>query len=255
MFLTRSEYDRGVSTFSPEGRLFQVEYSLEAIKLGSTAIGILTSEGVILGVEKRVTSPLLESSSIEKIVEIDSHIGCTMSGLTADARSMIDHARVSCLTHNLYYDESMQVESLTQSVCDLALRFGEGASGEKRLMSRPFGVALLIAGIDEKGPQLYHAEPSGTFYKYDAKAIGSGSEGAQTELQNEYHKSLTLKEAELLALKILKQVMEEKLDCKNAQLASVTKEGGFQVYDDEKTDALIKELNETTKDESAAELE
>ena len=254
MFLTRSEYDRGVSTFSPEGRLFQVEYSLEAIKLGSTAIGILTSEGVILGVEKRVTSPLLESSSIEKIVEIDSHIGCTMSGLTADARSMIDHARVSCLTHNLYYDEIMQVESLTQSVCDLALRFGEGATGEKRLMCRPFGVALLIAGIDEKGPQLYHAEPSGTFYKYDAKAIGSGSEGAQTELQNEYHKSLTLKEAELLTLKILKQVMEEKLDCKNAQLASVTKEGGFKVYDDETTDALIKELNESTVDETAAEL-
>lgn len=250
MFLTRSEYDRGVSTFSPEGRLFQVEYSLEAIKLGSTAIGILTSEGVILGVEKRVTSPLLELSSIEKIVEIDAHIGCAMSGLTADARSMIDHARVSSLTHNLYYDEEMQVESLTQSVCDLALRFGEGASGEKRLMSRPFGVALLIAGIDEKGPQLYHAEPSGTFYRYDAKAIGSGSEGAQTELQNEYHKSLTLKEAELLALKILKQVMEEKLDCKNAQLASVTKEGGFQVYTDDKTDALIKELNETTTDDA-----
>ncbi|PYD07075.1 proteasome subunit alpha, partial [Pseudomonas savastanoi pv. glycinea] len=100
MFLTRSEYDRGVSTFSPEGRLFQVEYSLEAIKLGSTAIGVLTSEGVILGVEKRVTSPLLESSSIEKIVEIDTHIGCAMSGLTADARSMIDHARVASLSHN-----------------------------------------------------------------------------------------------------------------------------------------------------------
>ena len=158
-----------------------------------------------------------------------------MSGLTADARSMIDHARVSSLTHNLYYDEDIGVESLTQSVCDLALRFGEGAGGEKRLMSRPFGVALLIAGVDkEKGPQLYHAEPSGTFYRYEAKAIGSGSEGAQAELNNEYHKSLTLKEAELLALKILKQVMEEKLDCKNAQLASVTKDGGFQIYSDEK---------------------
>lgn len=250
MFLTRSEYDRGVSTFSPEGRLFQVEYSLEAIKLGSTAIGIQTSEGVILGVEKRVTSSLLESSSIEKIVEIDHHIGCAMSGLTADARSLIDHARVSSLTHNLYYDENIGVESLTQSVCDLSLRFGEGADGEKRLMSRPFGVALLIAGFDkEKGPQLYHAEPSGTFYRYDAKAIGSGSEGAQAELNNEYHKSLSLKDAELLALKILKQVMEEKLDCKNAQLASVTESEGFKVYSDEKTDAIIKVLNEQATDE------
>ncbi|GMM34075.1 proteasome core particle subunit alpha 5 [Saccharomycopsis crataegensis] len=242
MFLTRSEYDRGVSTFSPEGRLFQVEYSLEAIKLGSTAIGICTSEGVILAVEKRVNSSLLESSSIEKIVEIDSHIGCAMSGLTADARSMIDHARVASLNHDLYYDENISVETLTQSVCDLALRFGEGVDGEERLMSRPFGVALLIAGIDENGPQLYHAEPSGTFYKYDAKAIGSGSEGAQAELNNEYHKSLTLKDAELLVLKILKQVMEEKLDSNNAQLASVTKEHGFQIYDDKKTTEIVEVL-------------
>ena len=96
---------------------------------------------------------------------------------------------------------------------------------------------------------MYHAEPSGTFYRYEAKAIGSGSEGAQAELNNEYHKSLTLKEAELLALKILKQVMEEKLDCKNAQLASVTKDGGFQIYSDEKTDAIIKELNAQATDE------
>lgn len=256
MFLTRSEYDRGVSTFSPEGRLFQVEYSLEAIKLGSTAIGISTSEGVILAVEKRVSSSLLESDSIEKIMEIDTHIGCAMSGLTADARSMIDHARVASVQHDLYYHEQISVESLTQSVCDLALRFGEGASGEKRLMSRPFGVALLIAGYDnDKGPQLYHAEPSGTFYRYDAKAIGSGSEGAQAELQNEYHKSLTLKEAEVLSLKVLKQVMEEKLDASNAQLASVTKEGGYKIYSDTELAAIIEILKEQEKNDELHDLE
>lgn len=180
--------DRGINTFSPEGRLFQVEYSLEAIKLGSTAIGVATSEGVILGVEKRVTSTLLETSSVEKIVEIDRHIGCAMSGLQADARSMIEHARVESQSHAFNYNEPLGVESCTQAICDLALRFGEGADGEETIMSRPFGVALLIAGFDEQGPQLFHAEPSGTFYRYDAKAIGSGSEGAQAELQNEYHK-------------------------------------------------------------------
>lgn len=251
MFLTRSEYDRGVSTFSPEGRLFQVEYSLEAIKLGSTAIGVATSEGVILGVEKRANSPLLEADSIEKILEVDRHIGCAMSGLTADARSMIEHARTAAVTHNLYYDEDISVESLTQSVCDLALRFGEGAAGEERLMSRPFGVALLVAGYDkDDGYQLFHAEPSGTFYRYNAKAIGSGSEGAQSELQNEWHSSLTLKEAELLVLKILKQVMEEKLDENNAQLSSVTKEEGFKIYDDKKTAEIIKALKDKEAEES-----
>lgn len=143
----------------------------------------------MLGVEKRVTSILLESSSIEKIVEIDTHIGCAMSGLTADARTMIDHARVESQNHRFTYDEPLRVESCTQAVCDLALRFGEGDDDEnERVMSRPFGVALLVAGVDEDGPQLYHAEPSGTFYRYDAKAIGSGSEGAQAELQNEYFK-------------------------------------------------------------------
>lgn len=177
-----------LSTFSPEGRLFQVEYSLEAIKLGSTAIGVATSEGVVLGVEKRVTSTLLETSSVEKIVEIDRHIGCAMSGLQADARSMVEHARVESQSHAFNFNEPLRVESCTQAICDLALRFGESADGEESIMSRPFGVALLIAGYDEDGPQLYHAEPSGTFYRYDAKAIGSGSEGAQAELQNEYHK-------------------------------------------------------------------
>ncbi|EPE10690.1 proteasome component pup2 [Ophiostoma piceae UAMH 11346] len=250
MFMARSEYDRGINTFSPEGRLFQVEYSLEAIKLGSTAIGVATSEGVILGVEKRVTSTLMEVSSVEKIVEIDRHIGCAMSGLQADARSMVDYARVECQSHAFNYAEPLSVESCTQAICDLALRFGESADGEDSIMSRPFGVALLIAGYDseigpdgnEVGPSLYHAEPSGTFYRYDAKAIGSGSEGAQAELQNQYHKSLTLADAETLVLKTLKQVMEEKLDEKNVQLASVTKEKGFRLYTDEEMASVVARL-------------
>ncbi|KKK16772.1 putative proteasome component Pup2 [Aspergillus ochraceoroseus] len=246
MFIARSEYVNDHSTFSPEGRLFQVEYSLEAIKLGSTAIGVATSEGVILGVEKRVTSTLLEASSVEKIVEIDQHIGCAMSGLQADARSLVEHARVECQNHAFHYAEPLRVESCTQAICDLALRFGETGDDEESVMSRPFGVALLIAGFDEDGPQLlptrYHAEPSGTFYRYDAKAIGSGSEGAQAELQNEYHRSLTLPEAETLVLKTLKQVMEEKLDAKNVQLASVTKEKGFRIYNDEEMGRAVAQL-------------
>lgn len=142
------------------------------VQLGSTTVGITTPSGVILAVEKRVPSPLIESSSIEKIMEIDTHIGCAMSGLTADARTMVDHARVTGQMHAFTYDEKIGVESCTQAVCDLALRFGESVEDDDALMvslfdagwcpaqnvadqqSRPFGVALLIAGIDEKGPQL-----------------------------------------------------------------------------------------------------
>jgi 20S proteasome subunit alpha 5 len=242
MYLTRSEYDRGVNTFSPEGRLFQVEYAIEAIKLGSTAIGVQTAEGVVLAVEKRLTSPLLESSSIEKIMEIDEHMGCAMSGLTADARTMIDHARVECQNHRFNYDEPMTVEACTQAICDLALRFGEDRKKED-VMSRPFGVALLVAGIDERGPVLFHTDPSGTFIQFDAKAIGAGSEGAQTTLQEQYNKSMSLKEAETLALSTLKQVMEEKVDSLNVEIGAVTIETGkFRIYSKKELESIIARL-------------
>merc|ERR1712079_616755 len=111
MFLTRSEYDRSVNAFSPEGRLFQVEYAIEAIKLGSTAVGIKTTEGVVLAVEKRITSPLLVPESIEKVMEIDEHLGCAMSGLTADACTLINHARVETQNFRFSYNEAMSAES------------------------------------------------------------------------------------------------------------------------------------------------
>ncbi|XP_048497020.1 proteasome subunit alpha type-5 isoform X2 [Beta vulgaris subsp. vulgaris] len=203
MFLTRTEYDRGVNTFSPEGRLFQVEYAIEAIKLGSTAIGIKTKEGVVLAVEKRITSPLLEPSSVEKIMEIDEHIGCAMSGLIADARTLVEHARVE-----------------TQS--------------------RPFGVSLLIAGHDENGPSLYYTDPSGTFWQCSAKAIGSGSEGADSSLQEQFRKDLTFQEAETIALSILKQVMEEKVTPNNVDIAKVSPT--YHLYSPSEVEAVISRL-------------
>jgi proteasome subunit alpha type len=170
-----------------------------------------------------------------------------MSGLTADARTMIDHARVTSQNHRFVYDEEIKVESVAQAVCDLALRFGENTEDDDALMSRPFGVALLIIGIDENGPQLFHADPSGTYVRYDAKAIGSGSEGAQGELQEKYAKDMSLHDASLLTLRVLKQVMEEKLDENNIQLAQVTPAtskdgrptGVFQLLDKAQLKALV----------------
>ncbi|KAK0595360.1 hypothetical protein LWI29_005908 [Acer saccharum] len=238
MFLTRTEYDRGVNTFSPEGRLFQVEYAIEAIKLGSTAIGLKTKEGVVLAVEKRITSPLLEPSSVEKIMEIDDHIGCAMSGLIADARTLVEHARVETQNHRFSYGEPMTIESTTQALCDLALRFGEG--DEEESMSRPFGVSLLIAGYDENGPSLYYTDPSGTFWQCNAKAIGSGSEGADSSLQEQYNKELTLQEAETIALSILKQVMEEKVTPNNVDIAKVSP--SYHLYTPAEVEAVISRL-------------
>ena len=211
MFLTRSEYDRSVNTFSPEGRLFQVEYAIEAIKLGSTAIGIVTSEGVVLAVEKRITPALMEPKTVEKIVEIDRHVACAYSGLVADSKMLVERARVESQGHWFTYDEVMRVESIAHSVSNLAIQFGD-SDGDGAGLSRPFGVSLLFAGIDEDGPQLFHMDPSGTYVKYQAKAIGSGSEGAQQSLQDTYHKSMDLKEAIKSSMTILKQVRKFDFD-------------------------------------------
>ena len=191
---------------------------------------------------------MLDPSSVEKITEIDEHIGCAMSGLSADARTMINHARIECQNYRFTYNEPMTVESCTQSTCDLALKFGEH-DDEERGMSRPFGVALLIAGVDEKGPRLFHADPSGTFVKYYAIAIGAGSEGAQTTLQEEYHKSISFADAEKLALQILKQVMEEKINSKNVEVGCVTLENPkFVKYDRKKIQSILEELKSNCLD-------
>lgn len=190
----------------------------------------------MLAVEKRINSKLLEPSSIHKIVEIDSHIGAAMSGLVADARTLIDHGRSECQTHWFTYNEKLRIQSCAQSVCDLALGFGEG----KQRMSRPFGVALLVAGVDETGPQLYHTDPSGTYTRFKAKAIGSGSEGAQNTLNEEYSTAMTLEEAKKLSLSILKQVMEEKINEVNVEVGVVpTSTGKYVVLSKEELKPLV----------------
>jgi len=250
MFSNRSEYDRSVNSFSPEGRIFQVEYAIEAIKLGSTAIGIQTNEGVVLVVEKRMTSKLIEPSSIEKCFEIDDHVGCAMSGLTADARTMIDRARVEAQHHWFTFNEQMSVESIVQATSNLAMSFGGEA---KKSMSRPFGVSLLFAGIEPKTkqPRLFHLDPSGTYIRCDAKAIGSAFEGAQGSLQDMFHKSMTLKEALKVALTILKQVMEEKLTDNNIEICTVSPgDGKFKIFNKEEMLKAVEDINKQTLEQT-----
>jgi 20S proteasome subunit alpha 5 len=170
---------------------------------------------------------------------VDKHVAAAVSGLIADARTLIDHARVEAQNHRFTYDEPLRVESLTQSICDLALSFGEGGEENKSKMSRPFGVSLLLAGADERGPQLYHTDPSGTYVGYDAHAIGNGSEGARTMLQEKYNKSMSLADAAALVVRILADTMEEKVTATNVELAAVTPAGGYRVYSAEEVAALI----------------
>ena len=145
--------------------------------------------------------------------------------------------------HWFTYDEMMQVESIAQAVSNLAIQFGDSDGDDGTGLSRPFGVSLLFAGIDKKGPLLYHMDPSGTYVEYQAKAIGSGSEGAQQSLQETYHKSMTLQEAIKSSMTILKQVMEEKLNETNVEVATITKDDGFQVLKGQDLQTIIKEIS------------
>lgn len=234
-----------------------MEYAIEAVKLGSTAVGIQTSQGIILAIEKRLTSTLLEPSSVEKIMEVDSHIGAAVSGLIGglwlilviavltcitDARTLVDHARIEAQNHRFTFDESIGVEALTQSVCDLALGFGEDKKKGEKKMSRPFGVALLMAGYDRReGPQLFFSDPSGTYFQFKAKAIGAGSEGAQSTLQDKYRDDMTLQDAENLAFEILKQVMEEKISTVNVEVASITS-ARYHLYSASELETVIRRV-------------
>ena len=191
MWNDNNKYDTNVNTFSPEGRIFQIEYAIEAVKIGATSIGIQTNSGVVLAVEKNLPSVLMDPSSVQKLQEIDTHIGCANSGISGDAKMLIDHARVECQSHHFSYNEQLGVEAVTQSVSDLAINFGKG----KKKMSRPFGVSLLVAGIDEKGPALYQTDPSGSYLKWQARAIGSAAEGAQAYIQESYSPDMSIDEA------------------------------------------------------------
>lgn len=245
MYQSSSEYDRNVNTFSPDGRLLQVEYAIEAVKLGSSAVAVSCPEGVVFAVEKRLSSPLLIPSSVEKVYAIDDHIGVVMAGLAADGRTMVDHMRVAAQNHRFSFGEPIGVRAVTESVCDLALSFGEGRRKRDGQMSRPFGTALLVSGIDEDGvAHLFHTDPSGTYTRCSARAIGGGSEGAEAILREEYSDSIqTIADAEELALKTLRQVIQEKLSENNIEVAcSRCSTGKFEIYTAEQRKAIVARL-------------
>lgn len=233
MYASRNEYDRGVNTFSPEGRLFQVEYALGAVNLGATAVGIRTQKGVVLATEKRLASKLIEETSdLKKLVKIDEHVGCASAGIIADARTLVDHARLEAANHFFTFNEPMPVESCVNCVANLALDFSGVNENRKKVMSRPFGVSLIIGGVDKKAapgggviyePSLFCCDPSGSVVKYGAVAIGSAREGATQQLEQNYQPDMSLEDAKSLALLVLRQVMEDSLTSKNVEISVIEK--------------------------------
>ncbi len=195
-------YDRAITVFSPDGRLFQVEYAREAVKRGTTAVGVKATDGVALLVDKRVTSKLLEAESIEKIFQIDNHIGAATSGLVADARALIDRARVEAQINMVTYDEPIGVEVLSKKICDFKQSYTQYGG------VRPFGTALLIAGVDDNKARLFETDPSGALLEYKATGIGSGRNETMEVFEKNYKDDIDLQEAIVLGLEALHSTAE-----------------------------------------------
>ena len=205
-------YDRASTVFSPDGRLFQVEYAKEAVRRGATAIGIVCTDGVALVAYKNAGTSLVIPESMKKIFEIDGHIAATASGLIADARRLVDVARLEAQRHRMAYGESIGLEAMAKELCDLMQVYTQYGG------VRPFGVSLLVAGVDEK-PKLYEAEPSGALTGYKACAIGAGKKEVEDFFEKEYKESLTLAAGIELAVKALRKSGDLKIEASSIEIA------------------------------------
>lgn len=204
MFPTQSMgYDRAITVFSPEGRLYQVEYATEAVRHGPLAVGVKATNGVVLVGEKRSPHPMADLDSLKKILLIDDHVGTAIAGLHADARKLIDQARVQAQINRLSYDEPISIASLVVNICDTKQMHTQYGG------VRPYGVSLLVAGVDDHGPQLFTTDPSGSFWGWKAAAIGKEADAVRDFFAEKYKPSINLDGALDLAIEGLLKVTDK----------------------------------------------
>lgn len=208
-------YDRAITVFSPDGRLFQVEYAREAVKKGTTALGVVYKNGALLAIAKDVKSKLMKGESIEKIFQVDEHIGAATSGLVADARRLIDYAREAAQEERFIYNAPIDVELLTRRICDLKQAYTQWGG------ARPFGAALLLVGVDDTGKRLFETDPSGAMVEWEAVAIGAKKQDAEKILEKEYDANMTLEDAAKLALKALSETSEKAITEENVNICYI----------------------------------
>ena len=227
--IPRTAYDWEITVFSPDGRLFQVEYAREAVKRGTTTVGIKFKGGIALIVDKRITSRLIEPRSIEKIFKIDEHIGCATSGLVADARALVERARIEAQINRLTYEEPIQVKALARKICDFKQTYTQYGG------VRPFGTALLIGGVDDTGPHLFATDPSGAMMEYKATAEGEGRDAAIEYFEKNYEEGMSKDEAIVLGLKALIYATEKKIEERAVEVGVVDKDKKFRILSSDET--------------------
>jgi proteasome alpha subunit len=205
-------YDRAITMFSPDGRLLQVEYAKKTVKQGSTAIGMACKDGVVLITDKRIVDPLVVPESVEKIFMIDDHMAATASGIISDARILIERSQVKAQQHRVTFDSPVDTIAIVKDICNLKQICTQSGG------LRPFGVSLLVAGIDADEPKLFETDPTGIFFQYTASVIGEGETEIEELLHKEFRKDMTIDEALRLGIRALNMVVDsnfnvDRLDC------------------------------------------
>jgi len=230
-------YDRAITMFSPDGRLLQVEYAKKTVKQGSTAIGMICKDGVLLVTDKRIASKLIIGKGVEKVWQIDDHICATASGIIPDARVLIENAQVKAQQHRVTYNNEIDTVSVVKDICKLKQICTQSGG------LRPFGVSLLIAGVDETGVRLYKTDPIGIYFQYKAISIGECEEEVQSLLEKKYKEGITIKEGLSLAVGSLKKALGKEFRAERIEAAVIMSEGRkFKRINKKIVDSAIKNI-------------
>lgn len=223
----KMQYDRAKTIFNPDGRLFQVEYARQAVKKGSTSIGLVYDNGVLIAATRE--TPQLQARNPEKVFEADNHAGVATSGLVADGRVLVDEARERAQENSMTYGEPIPINVLAKFLADRKQMFTQYGG------VRPFGLAMLTGGMTDGEPELYQSDPSGILKEWHAVAIGRGEEEATEIFQDEYDESMSEEEAVSMAVNTLEQV-EEDIEIENIELALINEDGFQRVMPEDLTE-------------------
>ena len=199
-------YDRSSTMFSPDGRLLQVEYAKKAVRQGTTSMGLVCKDGVVLLADKRIIEPLIIPDSVEKVFQIDDHIGASATGFLMDGRVLIERAQVLAQQHRVTYDGPMDTLTLVKEIANMKQAFTQYGG------ARPFGVSILFAGVDDEGPQLYVTDVTGIYFQYKATALGEAEVQLKEILEKEYTDDLTVEQGIKMGINAMRKVFGKDFD-------------------------------------------
>lgn len=218
-----SQYSFSLTTFSPSGKLVQIEYALMAVGGGQTSLGIKASNGVVIATEKKLPSILVDETSINKIQSLTPNIGVVYSGMGPDSRVLVSKSRKQAIAYNRLYQEPIPLSQLVRETAAVMQEFTQSGG------VRPFGVSLLLAGFDDNGPQLYQVDPSGSYFSWKASAIGKNVSNAKTFLEKRYTDDMELEDAIHTAILTLKEGFEGQISGKNIEIGIIDDKRVFKV--------------------------